>query len=587
MSTFHFSPRTNLAHLINWREWGEKAFQEAQSEDKLILLSIGAVWCHWCHVMDEEAYSDEENIKLINERFIPVRVDNDRQPDVNRRYNMGGWPTTAILTPEGELLQGGTYIPTEPLNQFLRDVDKMYHENTEEVKEKLTELYERQRNQVNRIEERDLKDEMIQEVRTMILAEYDEEYGGFGQEPKFPHIEALDFLLDEYHRTKDESIATVLHTTLANIAGGGMFDREMGGFFRYSTTRDWSIPHFEKMLEDNVKLLSVYLKAFQIFNENGYKDTVLDVIMYLKEWLIDEERGLFYGSQDADEEYYEMTRGEREKVKAPFIDQTIYTSWNGMAISAFLKAFAVLDAIDCRDIALKGIDFLMENCFNPAEGMYHYYHDGTAHNTGLLEDQLAMINALLDAYEITHQKRYLDKACRLADLILERFYDEKDGGFYVDLPTSEALKRTSLEEKPLTINSCMAEVYFRLEVITENTRYGEVVKRTLGMCANLYSRYGLFAATFGRALSGFIHGYTHITIVGDPDDGEIKKLYQESLKVYSPHKVVEELDPIQDEKRIEKLGYNPEEHQAYICKGKTCYPPIKDAEEISRVLAEV
>lgn len=584
MAKFHFSPRENKAHLIHWREWGEAVFQEAQEQDKLILLSIGAVWCHWCHVMDEEGYSDDENINLINKRFIPVRVDNDRQPDVNRRYNMGGWPTTAVLTPEGELLQGGTYIPTDGLQHFLQEIDQIYHENPEDIKQKVKEFYECRHQEEAKVIELDLEEDMISNVRSMILESYDDKYGGFGYQPKFPHFEALDFLLDEYHRTKDDLLKEVLHKTLTNMAGGGMYDREMGGFFRYSTTRDWSIPHFEKMLEDNTKLLNIYLKAFQIFNEGTFKEVALDIIMYLQDWLIDHKHGLFYGSQDADEEYYEMTRAEREKVRPPYIDQTIYTSWNGLAFSAFFRAFSVLDAVDCRDLALKGIEFLMRHCFNPKEGMYHYYLDGQTYNTGLLEDQLTMTNALLDAYEVTHLRRYVEQAEQLANLMIERFYDYEVGGFYIDRPESLAMQRMALQEKPLPTNSCIAQLFLRLEVIANNQKYRDIALQTLRLSADLYQEYSLFAAAFGRAVSAALHGFTHITIVGNFDASDVRKLYQESMKAYSPHKVVEELDPILDQERIERLGYDVKEHRAYVCRGKTCYPPVKEAEEISRLL---
>lgn len=584
MAKFHFSPRENKAHLIKWRKWGEAVFQEAEEQDKLILLSISAAWCHWCHVMDEESYSNDENINLINERFIPVRVDNDRQPDVNRRYNMGGWPTTAVLTPEGELLQGGMYIPADGLQRFLKEIDQIYHENPEDIKHKVKEFYERRHREETQIEEKDLQEEMILNVQTIILECYDDKYGGFGNQPKFPHFEAIDFLLDEYHRTKDDLLKEVLYKTLSNMAGRSMYDREMGGFFRYSTTRDWSIPHFEKMLEDNVKFINIYLKAFQIFNDGIFKDVALDVIMYLQDWLIDQKHGLFYGSQDADEEYYEMTRAEREKVKPPYIDQAIYTSWNGLAFSAFFRAFLVLDAVDCRDLALRGIEFLMNHCFNPKEGMYHYYLDGRTYNTGLLEDQLAMINALLDAFEVTHLRRYVEQAEQLANLTIERFYDYEVGGFYIDRPESKVMQRMSSQEKPLPTNSCMAELFLRLEVITGGQKYRDIAIQTLRRFADQYQEYSLFSAAFGRAVSAALHGFTHITIVGNFDASDVRKLFQESMKAYSPHKVVEELDPILDQKRIENLGYNLKGHQAYICRGKTCYPPVKDAEEISKLL---
>lgn len=585
MATFHFSPRKNKAHLIQWREWTEEAFHEARMQDKLILLSIGAVWCHWCHVMDEEAYSDETNIDLINERFIPIKVDNDRQPDINRRYNMGGWPTTAILTPDGELLQGGTYIPSKNLTRFLQESDRMWKEERNELQQKLAELYHRHEDEYNQIREQELHEDILLKIRASCLETYDYQYGGFGTEPKFPHPDVLDFLLDEYYRTRSKELAEVIHTTLKNMAGGGMFDSEMGGFFRYSTTQDWSIPHFEKMLEDNSRLLGIYIKAYQLFKEGVYKDTALDVIMFLQDWMIDPATGTFYGSQDADEHYYCLRREEREKLAPPYIDKTIYTNWNALAISSFFHAFGAFEALDCREIALKGLEFLMNHCLNPNEGMVHYYVNGQGHNTGLLEDQVAMIRALLDGYEVTHLKRYLEQAERLLNLIFGRFYDPDEGGFFVDIPAVNSAKPMALLEKPLPINSCMAEMLLRMEVLTGNTRYRDIALRTLRLCADMYGDYGLFAAGFGRALWPVIHGITHVTIVGNFDDPTVRVLFQETQKVYTPHRLVEEFDPILDEESILVRGYDPEHHQAYVCKGTTCYPPVTDPEELSRLLS--
>lgn len=585
MTKFHFSPRENRADLINWRPWGEGAFEEAQREDKLILLSISAVWCHWCHVMDEESYSTKKIINLLNQDFIPIRVDNDRHPDVNRRYNLGGWPTTAVLTPEGDLLQGGTYIPPDDLYTFLQEIHKLYKKNRDSIQEKLKKI-NTQQNQIKPVKEQDLNKQIIFSIQSQILENYDQQYAGFGDQPKFPHFAALDFLLDEYSLSKDDYLEEILEKTLINMAEGGMYDHEMGGFFRYSTTRDWSIPHYEKMLEDNVKFLNIYLKAYQIFHTSVFREIALDIIKYLTDWLIDHENNLFYGSQDADEAYYQMTRKERNSVKAPFIDQTFYINWNGLAFSAFLRAYAVLDLVECRDIALKGIEFLLEHCFDSDLGMYHYYLDGQRHNPNLLEDQWAMATALLDAYQLTQTKRYLETAEKLTTIILERFYDHGEGGFFIDRPQSPALQRVNFPEKSLPLNSCLALLLLRLEVLTSKQKYRDLALKTLRLAANNYQDYGIFAATFAQAVSATIHGFTHITIIGDLAKSNVEKIYEKSIKIYSPHKIVEKLHPTKDEKRIKALGYNLND-QAYICKGKRCYPPVKDAEKIGQLLENI
>ncbi len=258
---FHFSPRPNRAHEIDWREWGSDAFQAAQAEDKPILLGISAVWCHWCHVMDETSYSDDDVIQLINDRFVPIRVDNDQRPNVNARYNMGGWPTTAFLTPEGEVLAGMTYSPPEQFRQALKQISGYYLEKKEEIGQKVTEAAERRRSALDQMGGRgELSERIIDGVLSAIDDVYDPVHGGFGNEQKFPHTESVDLLLYTHLRRDNPDLLHMARKTLERMASGGIFDDVWGGFYRYSTNRDWSVPHFEKMLEDNANLLRNYLR---------------------------------------------------------------------------------------------------------------------------------------------------------------------------------------------------------------------------------------------------------------------------------------------------------------------------------------
>src|SRR4051794_4627579 len=183
--TLRFSPRPNRAAEIGWRPWGEKAFQEAQVADKPVLLAISAVWCHWCHVMDETSYSDANTIALINERYVPIRVDNDERPDVNRRYNMGGWPTTAFLTPDGEIIHGGTYIPPDVMYQTVGAVSEIWRDKREDIQRRVAEV-KAQEDSTRAPKPGDLSSDIVESVSALIRGQYDPEHGGFGREPKFP-----------------------------------------------------------------------------------------------------------------------------------------------------------------------------------------------------------------------------------------------------------------------------------------------------------------------------------------------------------------------------------------------------------------
>src|SRR5437870_7898032 len=197
VSEFRFSPRPNRAGDIRWREWGSAAFNESSLTRRPVLLGISAVWCHWCHVMDETTYSDPDVIRLINDRYVPVRVDNDKRPDVNRRYNMGGWPTTAFLTPDGEIITGGTYLPPDVMRQYLSQVADVYRERRSEIDQRVAEprIAEAQRRKASA---GPLQWSIVEDVVERIRGLYDASFGGFGTEPKFPQPHLLRLLLDEY-----------------------------------------------------------------------------------------------------------------------------------------------------------------------------------------------------------------------------------------------------------------------------------------------------------------------------------------------------------------------------------------------------
>ena len=224
MSRFRFSPRPNRAHEITWHEWSDAAFAQARERDVPVLLAISAVWCHWCHVMDETSYSTDDVIRLINERYVAIRVDNDERPDVNRRYNMGGWPTTAFLTPDGEIVHGGTYVPPDSMVQTLLAVSDLWRNKRDDIQARVKEATV-QEDAARAPKPGDLSREIVDTVGAHIRGQYDREHGGFGREPKFPQTQVLRFILDEYRRHADPDLATMLRTTLDAMSSRGMLSR--------------------------------------------------------------------------------------------------------------------------------------------------------------------------------------------------------------------------------------------------------------------------------------------------------------------------------------------------------------------------
>ncbi|HET8943884.1 MAG TPA: DUF255 domain-containing protein, partial [Dehalococcoidia bacterium] len=464
---FHFSPRPNRAQEIHWREWGEDAFREAKSGNKPVLLSLSAVWCHWCHVMDETSYSNEGVIAYINEHFVPIRVDNDQRPDVNARYNMGGWPTTAFLTPDGEVLAGGTYVPPDQMLELMPKVNVYYRSNEAEVTQKAADLRVRRAEVMGDVTRGDLSGEIFEQVTRSVAMNYDPVYGGFGDAPKFPHTDALDLLLYAHRRNSDPDMLHMARKTLEMMGAGGVFDQEWGGFFRYATHRDWSEPHYEKMLEDNAGLLRNVLALYRATGAEGHADIARRTIEYLEWKLRDQNDGYFYGSQDADEEFYKLSKAERADREEPYIDRTLYTSWNAMAISAYLEASWTLDRLDLRDAALKAVDLLWNEMRAPEGGLYRFRASGGEPGVqGLLGDQVYAARALLDVAEVTGDPAYFERALEVAAFILERFaHREADGkvaGFYDVWDRTPEEGRLRDRQKSMQDNAAGADVFIRL-----------------------------------------------------------------------------------------------------------------------------
>jgi len=262
MSNFRFSPNPNQAHRIHWTPWDQAAFAKAQAENKPVLLSVSAVWCYWCHVMDEASYSDPEVAHYINQHFVALRVDNDHRPDINARYNVGGWPTTAFLTGHGGIIGGATYLPPEQLLAMLQEVQRAYQERKPQLYDQARALLQQRREQVVRVAASHPVDgSLVDRIACNVAGTYDPLNGGFGGEPKFPNAPALQFLVHLVRTTGEEFYRVMLDKTLDRMAEGEIFDREEGGFFRHCTKADWSVAQHEKLLEDNLALARVYLEA--------------------------------------------------------------------------------------------------------------------------------------------------------------------------------------------------------------------------------------------------------------------------------------------------------------------------------------
>jgi len=583
--TFRFSPRPNRAAEIGWRAWSEKAFQEAQVADKPVLLAISAVWCHWCHVMDETSYSDPEVIRLINERYVPIRVDNDERPDVNRRYNMGGWPSTVFLTPDGEIVHGGTYVPPDAMRSYLGSVADLWSTQRSELAQRVADLREKE------IDARapklgDLSFQIVDQVGSLVRGQYDPQFGGFGREPKFPQPKLLRFLLDEHRRFGYPELATMLHRTLGAMAAGGMYDQVEGGFFRYSTTRQWQIPHYEKMLEDNAELLAVYAEAHRSFSTAGYDRVVRDVVRWMDSVLWREDAKAFAGSQDADEHYYTLDANGRAQHGAPFVDRTIYAGWNALAASAYLAGAAALDDDRLKERGHEAI-VTIAHMSGPDGNLPHFDGGQTRPEVvDLLGDLAALCAAMLDVYETGAHPHALLGARMAAESLRDRLLDQATGAF-LDAPASSGEPgRLARRERPIEENALAADALLRLAALTGEDEWRELALRALRSFVGEYRQWGQFAASYANAVARALAEPLVVTVVGRPDDPLAATLWRRARATIDPASSLHRLEPERDAETLARLGFPVARVAAYVCIGTVCSAPIADEASLGRALDE-
>jgi uncharacterized protein YyaL (SSP411 family) len=546
MTEFHFSPRPNRAAEIEWREWGAEAFERARSLDRPILLAISAVWCHWCHVMDETTYSDQGVIDLVNSRFVAIRVDNDLRPDINSRYNMGGWPTTAFLTPQGDILTGATYLPPEQMRGALQRVESYYRGNRPEIVAQVLETRKRA-SSVVAASAGTLDPGLVDVVLAAVENSHDATYGGFGGSPKFPQTDALALLAEQAARRGEPQLLEMARFTLRQMGGGGTYDHVEGGFFRYSTTQDWSVPHFEKMLEDHGGLIS----ALALSGEAEILDSATG---YLDRVLRDPATGLYAGSQDADEHYYALDADGRAGLEPPYIDRRVYSNWNCMLAVGYFEADSRLGRPALREEAGRLLDRLFADRFSADRGMLHAEGVG-----GQLGDQAWALLGAIRAFQSGLGERWLATAEQVA-AHLEAAYADPEHGGYLDHAAGESLGRLEDRLKPIGENSVAALGLFELGTLAGEQHVARG-RRALESVAQLPARYGLMAAGWARAYDRYLLEPVKVT-TGSPE------LARAALAA-KPYAVIEP---------------GPTE-RAIVCVGTTCLAPVDTVTGLLAALA--
>ncbi|MDH3771324.1 MAG: DUF255 domain-containing protein, partial [Nitrospirota bacterium] len=407
---------------IQWYEWGQEAFDHARAEDKLILLDLTAVWCHACHVMDQTTYADPRVLALLQANFIPVRVDTDQRPDLEARYRTGGWPTTSLLLPTGEILFQANSLEPEVMVELLQEAKVLYRSEKEDLRKQAAQLWDRVKNRVqtNQSPGEALRPSMASHSVDMMKNEFDSVNGGFRDHPKFFEPEAIQMALGYGFFENDVELINMGLTTLDRQVA--LLDPVWGGFYRYAEQADWSQPHFEKMLTVQAQNLHNYVRAYQLTGNSEYKHIALRIIDYVETFLTDQNTGQFFESQDADvrdqegktlfsgAEYFSWDRIHRKAKGMPLVDKRIYTGSNADMAWAYLHAAQVLGKPELKERATNVLQRIVDERFDKKMGVAHGTLKGSFRLYGMLSDHIRLGLALVEAFRTTGDFRFLQQA---------------------------------------------------------------------------------------------------------------------------------------------------------------------------------
>ena len=576
----------DASNSIPWREWSEDAFDAARAQGKPVLLTLGATWCHWCHVMDQNAYSDERVIRLVNAGFIPVRVDVDQRPDISLRYNQGTYPSVAFLSGDGEFLAGRPYTPADEMAALLEQIS-----SGQFVPETGSAAPAAARSaNADSTSSSDA-------IMARLLDLYDDRFGGFGVEPKQPPWEALSFLAARHGTTGDRQILGMIETTLQGM-WHGIYDQKDQGFFRYSVSRDWKVSHYEKMLVTNANLLLAYLGAYQITRRSLYKTAAEGILEYLQSTLFNPDARLFFASQDADEPFYQSSWEARDQSTAPPIDRMLYAGWNALAAHALIESDNVLGRAAYGRTGSEILGKLWQESWSDSGGLVRRV--GVSRDaTPVLIDQVYLLKAWLALYQSTGLPEPMARAIQVADTT-QRLFGAPDGGCYDATAPQSFESRFLRREQPVLDNSAWAEALLVLSHLTGDDGYRQRAEETLSIFESVVpgksylgehatrrmeeDEEALFlpaGAAWGRARDFLTQGPVSLVLVGDSSNPAYRRLLRAALRIHAPHRVIQPLDVRRDVDQIGTLGFPSGPGPAlYACMGNQCLAPITTPEGI-------
>ena len=661
---------------VDWYPWGEEAFDKAARENKPIFLSIGYSTCHWCHVMEHESFEHETVASLLNEHYVPIKVDREERPDVDSLYmtvcqaltGHGGWPLTVIMTPDKKPFFAGTYFPrvSKYGRAGLIDILEAVRKQWADSPEKLVEAADSITGEITRIAKKTKRGELSEQTVRLALEHYketfDKRYGGFGTAPKFPTAHNISLLLRLYKRFQDPEALEMAEKTLESMYRGGMYDHIGFGFARYSTDEKWLVPYFEKMLYDNALLATAYIEAYLITGTELYADVAKQIFTYVLRDMTHPEGG-FYSAEDADSEgvegkFYVWTPDEvkavlgeqdgtdyctlygiteegnfegksipnliepgisetwfdetptelderfeacrqklfaaREKRVHPGKDDKILTAWNGLMIAALAQGYKAFGDRTYLEAAEAAAAFIGKRLVSADGRLLARYRDGEAKYTAYVDDYACYIYGLLELYEATFNLSYLDRALAYVQDMIRWYWDDEDGGFFMNAHDSEQLltRMKELYDGAMPSgNSVAAYVLQRLAHLTGDEMLSALAERQLQTFAGEVSRYPNGYAMYMHALLYALGPSREIVISGKPGEPLTEEMIAALRRRFLPQTVISLHPPGEEGTVARRLmpvleGKNPINDLAavYVCENFACQAPVTTVSELEQLL---
>jgi uncharacterized protein YyaL (SSP411 family) len=547
---------------IAWQNWDDKAFSRAKSEKKLVLLDLKAVWCHWCHVMDQTTYSQPKVIDVLNSKFIAIKVDQDSHPELSRRYEDYGWPATIVFDAQGnELMKRSGYIKPDEMVDVLSELAA----NPTPLKEE---------DQKNSAPEK--PDEFVASLRAIIEARYDEKVGGWKKGHKY-----LDryFLEDQLQQAAlgNEPARKRARQTLDSVRR--LVDPVWGGLYQYSVGGNWNEPHFEKIMSYQADSIQIYSQAYALWKDERDLQTARKNHEYVERFLIDAS-GAFYTSQDADvvpgqhsEEFFALNDQERRKRGIPRVDKNIYARENGWMIESLTHLYSVTGDEQILKRAKTSAEWIIKNRSYAGGGFRHGANDERPY----LGDSLSMARAFVALYSATGERLWLKRAEEAA-VFINKTFRLKSGGFLSAPETKSVLKPKPNPDE----NISFARLAASLHHFTGNPSY-----REMGQSAFAFARQS-DALDRIYLISGLLLAENelrtqpvHITVVGGKADANARELFKAGLAYPAVYKRIEWFDRAEGLLPNADVTY-PEmkSASAFVCTDNRCSIPMKKASEL-------